>query len=343
MIPIKRWLLNLTLLPGVTAPFSLMMHGYGVIFMLHRFSAPELGVEGHDPDHIRRGLAYLRRRRYSFISLEEMFRKMAEGEPLGRVVAFTIDDGYKDHATVGAKIFAEYDCPVTTFLTTGFLDHGQWFWWDKIDYIFSHTRRQELAVATDKAELHYRWEDDAGRRQAQADFIEHCKAVPDEGFVDTIDHLAQQADVDIPERPGPRYSPMSWEEARACERLGMTFGPHTVTHPILSQVTSEQLVQEISESWKRLTTELQRPVPIFCYPFGRAQDAGLREFDTLRRLGLKGAVLGVPGYSATRIFRKSLQAPYCVRRFGYPDNMQDFIQIVAGIERFKQILRGETN
>ena len=32
-------------------------------------------------------------------------------------VVFTMDDGYFDQATVGGAIFAEFDCPVTTFVS----------------------------------------------------------------------------------------------------------------------------------------------------------------------------------------------------------------------------------
>ncbi len=31
---------------------------------------------------------------------------------------------------------------------------------------------------------------------------------------------------------------MSWDQARLCEERGMTFGPHTVTHPILSRAAT---------------------------------------------------------------------------------------------------------
>ena len=60
-----------------------------------------------------------------------------DGPPLNRAVAFTIDDGYVEQATVAAPVFAEFDCPVTTFVTSGFLDRALWFWWDQIEYVFA--------------------------------------------------------------------------------------------------------------------------------------------------------------------------------------------------------------
>ena len=63
---------------------------------------------------------------------------------------------------------------------------------------------------------------------------------------------------------------MTWDEARAAERNGMSFGPHTVTHPVLSQTTDDCLVQELGGSWQRLKDELANPVPVFCFPARRA-------------------------------------------------------------------------
>jgi peptidoglycan/xylan/chitin deacetylase (PgdA/CDA1 family) len=80
-------------------------------------------VEGLDPAVLEKRLSYLRRHGYELVGLEELFRRLAgEGAPLRRVVAFTIDDGYLEHATIAASLFARYDCPVTTFVATGFVD-----------------------------------------------------------------------------------------------------------------------------------------------------------------------------------------------------------------------------
>ena len=53
----------------------------------------------------------------------------------GRAIAFTVDDGYQDVAQVAAEIFLEYDCPLSIFLTTGFIDGHLWHWWDQIEFI----------------------------------------------------------------------------------------------------------------------------------------------------------------------------------------------------------------
>jgi peptidoglycan/xylan/chitin deacetylase (PgdA/CDA1 family) len=313
-----------------------------VIFMLHRFRHAGMGIEGCDPADLRRGLGYLRKQRYDLVPLAEMFERLAgRGRPLDRSVAFTMDDGYQDQATVGAAIFAEYDCPATTFVTTGFLDGQLWCWWDRIEYVFRHARRSELEVSLGGASLRYRWDGAAERTGALLDFIERCKEVSDGDKEAGIRLLAARAEVDLPRRAPEQYAPMSWDQLRKCEDRGMSFGPHTVTHPVLRRVGSAEATHEIAESWARLRAEARQPVPVFCYPNGRWQDFGPREIATLRCLGFTGALVGEPGYADGRSFRADADGPFRVRRFHFPEATLDVAQLVTGLERLKQILRRE--
>jgi len=337
---LKSFLLKILLLPGATFPFSFLAKERAVVFMLHRFLDPEHGVVGHDPRFLRQGLAYLRKKRYKFLSLEELLKRLVEGRSVHRVVTFTIDDGYLEHATVAAPVFAEFDCPVTTFVTTGFLDGRLWFWWDQIEYIFTQTKRHEISLSVGDIELKHQW-DAISRPRVQAIVTNACKQLPESEKTAFIRRLADATEVELPTQPPPRYLPMSWDHARACEKSGMTFGPHTVTHPILSRTSDAQSLREISESWERLRSEVRRPVPVFCYPNGRLQDFTEREVATLRSLHFLGAVAGTPGYVRPDSTCLSQELLFKVPRFGYPASLPHVVQYVSGAERLKQLLRRE--
>ncbi|HLY60750.1 MAG TPA: polysaccharide deacetylase family protein [Terriglobia bacterium] len=338
---LKSLLLKLLLVPGATAPFTPLVRQKAVIFMLHRFRSPAVDLDDVDPTGLRKCLAYLRKKRYNLVSLEALFRSLTDGTPIEKSVAFTIDDGYREQATVATEIFQEFDCPATTFLATGFVDGSLWFWWDQIEYIFSHSKSHELVANLGELELKYQWEDQEGRSRAQMDFTMVCKTVPDQTKLKGIRTLAERAGVDLPTQPPAEYAPMTWDEARACEKQCMAFGPHTVTHPILSQTADEQSTWEISHSWERVHAEMRRPVPIFCYPNGQWTDFGPRELTNMRAAGMIGAVVGVPGYAEAPNFRSSPDTPFKVRRFGYQNSLPHIIQCVSGFERLKQLLRRE--
>jgi len=340
---VKKVLLNSLLIPGFPASLKYVQRRCATIFMLHRFQDTERGIAGCDISNLREGLSYLVKNRYELVSLMDLFDRLAGNGPLpSGAVAFTIDDGYIDQARAAAPVFAEFNCPVTTFVSTGFLDGKLWFWWDQIEHVFEHVSRGTVQVRMGGELLEYRWDDANKRAQAQMDFTERCKLVSNTEKLAAIAQLAQDASVEIPKIPPHHCAPMSWEDLRMCEKMGMTFGPHTVTHPVLSRTTDDVMSQEITESWTRLCAEARNPVPVFCYPNGGLADFGDREIGVLRRLGFLGAVVGDPGYADARVFQQSRNDRFKVQRFSFPDDLPNMIQYVSGVERFKQMWRRQT-
>src|SRR5262249_34045711 len=290
--------------------------------------------------HLRCALAYLSRNGYELVSLVELFERLGGKGPQPRgAVAFTIDDGYLEQATVAAPIFSEFDCPVTTFVTTGFLDGKLWFWWDQIQYIVRPASRRSAQGQLGDKLIDYRWENEQERSRAQADFTARCKLVPQKETAAAIAQLARAADVDVPTIPPAAYAPMSWDQVRKCEENGMSFGPHTVTHPVLSRSAADVAAREITDSWTRLRTEARTPVPVFCYPYGWREDFGDREVALLRRMGFVGALAAEVGYANAVSLRSNEDDRFKVRRFGFPDDLPHVIQYVSGVERVKQLLR----
>jgi len=340
---VKATVLAALAAPGVTVPFYALTRGRATVFMLHRFRDPERGVDGLDPALLRRALGLFRRRRYELVALGELFQRLrGEGAPLKRAVAFTIDDGYAEQAEVAGPLFAEFDCPVTTFVTTGFLDGNLWFWWDRISWVLRMTTRTTLSLSLDQDPIVLTWNSAETRAAACASFVERCKVTPDAEKHAAITRLAEAAEVDLPETPPPDCAPMTWDQLRVGEIGGMTFGPHTVTHPILSMTDDAQSRREIVDSWTRLQAEAVGPVPVFCYPNGGWADFGPREVATLRTVGLTGAVVGAWGIADARTFANGdPDAAFHVRRIAFPADIPHVVQYASGVEVAKLALRGE--
>lgn len=317
---------------GTTKLLAAMPDRWGVIFMLHRVRGADGAGQGDDPQAVRRALAYLRRERIDIISLDEMFRRAAAGRIPHRSVAFTIDDGYADQAEIAAPIFAEFDCPATIFLTTGFLDGQVWMWWDQADLVFSHAsgRAVELEVLGER--IRYSLADPADRAEGLRDFIARCKRLPDVVMRSAITHLAEAADVELPLAAPPMYRPMTWAQARQCEVMGIRFGPHSVTHPVLSRVSDQQARFELTESWRRLSEEVRSPVKIFCYPNGQVADFGTREVECLQQMGFAGAVSAESGFIDRRWLGRNPERAYRLPRFGFEAEWGQFLRVVNGAE-----------
>lgn len=329
--------------PAAARLFRPLMRDQVTILMLHRFTDPARGTVGHDPAALRAGLGWLRRERFPILSLDQLLTGVTEGRLPSAGVVLTIDDGYVEQATVGAPIFAEFDAPVTTFLTSGFLDRQLWFWWDRIEYAFRHARRSEVRLQLAEQSVAYQWQSPMERDRAQADLTHRCKRAPDAEKHAAIGRLAVALEVELPDAAPEAYAPMTWDQARAAERGGMTFGPHTETHPILSMTPDAQSARELDHPWRRLDQELAHPVPVFCYPNGGPGDFGPREIATLRQLGIRGAVIGSPGFESAARFRSTTDAPYLMPRFAWPEDRPNLVQYVSGLERFKDRLRAGRN
>jgi peptidoglycan/xylan/chitin deacetylase (PgdA/CDA1 family) len=343
MSDVKRLILGALDRAPVRGVIERLTHDRATILMLHRFAVPDVGVEGIEPAGLRRTLDYLRRQGYALLGLPEVFDRLAgRGDPLRRAVAFTIDDGYFDQVDVAAPVFADFDCPVTTFVCTGFADRRLWMWWDKIEWIFERTDRRRLEVDLGQAPpLVYEWSDAASRRRAQSDFTEACKRVSDADKHTGIARLALSAEVTLPELAPDRYRPLDWDGLRKAEDLGMRFAPHTVTHPVLARTSDAQSAREIEGSKTRLAQEARSPQDVFCYPNGQRGDFGAREYATLRKLGFQGSVVGWSGYGEPGHFAADDDQRFQVNRFSYSNDLQDITQCVTGFERLKAMLRGE--
>lgn len=305
--------------------------------MLHRFADPHRGNAGHDPDTLWKQLAALRRTGRELVTTQEIVRRAREHELRDTSpVAFTVDDGYADFATVAAPIFAEFDCPVTVFVVSGVLDGEGWYWWDRISAAFEQTTRREIVLSVGDRPLRLVWTSDGERQRAELALMEALKPVSDLERHQLLDSLPSTLDVVLPERPPEKYAPMTWEQVRRCATGGADFGAHTVTHPILSRVDANAAQREIAVSWRRLREETSATSDVFCYPNGGTSDFGAREIAILQEHGFGSAVTTVPGHvTSTQGAGTGREGAYRIPRFSYPEEPRDADQILRGVERFK--------
>lgn len=314
------------------------LHDAVPIFMLHRFSDPTLGIEGHSSDDLRRDLAYLRRNGYQLSALGNLVTNRETSRRQPKVV-FTIDDGYSDFLNVALPVFAEFDCPVTVFVATGVVDGAAWFWWDKLTYVFGATsRRDMIGCRVNDAEIRFDLQSTSSRSQAAQSMIELCKTIPDPIRIELLARIARDLEVDVPETPPAAFAPMSWSDIATCSATGLvSFGPHTITHPALTMTTQAQGHGEIEGSWHRLREQCGSAIPILCFPFGSFSQ---REVEIVQSTELIGACTTEHLYARPDVFSlRGTVAPFMVPRFAYPGTRLDFLQIVTGFERVKMAVR----
>jgi hypothetical protein len=206
-----------------------------------------------------------------------------------------------------------------------------------VEFAIETTRREGVELDLNGRVAHWRWRSTPEREAAVTSVTESLKLLPNDQKDSALNTLAERLDVDVPRTPPPRYSAMSWNDVRRCATMGVTFGPHTVTHPILTNVSATDATWEVRESWRRLREECNAVVPVFAYPNGFYSE---REVSIIADSELRGALTSRPAYAR----RDALHAPdssarCTVPRFPYSGDRAQFVQVVSGVERVKMAMR----
>lgn len=337
---VKRSVARVLASDAVSSLFRAFARGVASVFMLHRFADSDRGNSGHDPRALRTHLEYLRRRRYELVSLADLVERLRTGDSrLYKTVAFTIDDGYADYATVGAPVFAEFDCPTTVFIVTGVTDRRGWYWWDHLRVSLETSTKRSFAIDIGATPSRFEWSDAADAARVARRIGEALKLVPDGERRRVLDAIPLMLDVELPPSPPARYESMTWDQIRRCGRGLTSFGAHTVSHPILARTDEAVARFEIEGSWRRLREQTDAAIGVFCYPNGGPGDVTAREATILREAGIVAAVTTSPGYASVAKWKATTNGPYFVPRFPYDGQLHELAQVVSGVERVKLAIR----
>ena len=229
---------------------------------------------------------------FDVIGLPDFEKALAE--PHGRHVMVTFDDGYRDNYSLAYPILKRHGVPATFFLTTGFLDKPQVPWWDEIAWMVRTSPLQALDVN--------RWTsspvpfDDPDRERAIGRLLSAYKGMSGEVTEDYLEFLSEALQTGRCPSPIAHELWMTWDMIREMKSNGMTFGGHTVTHPVLSNLSSQQQDWEVGECKRRLVEELGGPVEAFSYPVGGRASYNAFTRAALARHGYQWGFTYIGGY-----------------------------------------------
>lgn len=223
----------------------------------------------------------------------------------GRFVLITFDDGYLDNYEVAYPILRAYGAPAVFFLTSGFLDNRHAAWWDEIAWMVRTTRRETLAAN--------RWTITelplpARDRQVALDrLLRIYKSLPGRRTLEFLEFLADA--LDTGRCPPPPGVWMEWSHVREMAANALDFGGHTVTHPVLANLSRSEQEHEVRQCRVRIEAELGRPIRAFSYPVGQRESFNATTQSCLREAGYEWAFSYYGGFN-----RPDEANPYDLRR-----------------------------
>lgn len=183
-------------------------------------------------------------------------------------VLLTFDDATTDFALHAWPVLRSLGLPATVFVPTAYPDNPALaFWWDRIyraimlspngSRIPAPEGTVTLVAPKQRVQLFRRLRD-------------HLKTIPHSRFRQLTDDIVAAAGVADP----PHNNVLGWDSLRQLDQQGVTLAPHTHTHPMLNQLSDEEIREELKTSCAVLQAQIGHSTSrTLAYPAGGVSDA----------------------------------------------------------------------
>ncbi|MFQ5754161.1 MAG: polysaccharide deacetylase family protein [bacterium] len=229
----------------------------------------------------------------SVLPLDSAIKKLYSNKLPKNAVVVTIDDGFKGNLNVGLPILKRFNIPTTVFLTSSLIGNRH-----------SNTSIKirngiEMATKTELNALITRLTDEINEEvisEINSMINNGSKSSVVEKIEKYISGLNEIKRKSIKERiikelnledifRLPDDEMLTWEDVKFMSENGITFGAHTMSHPILSKVPIEMAEKEISGSKLEIEKNFKKPVNYFAFPNGLKGDYNSEHLALLEKHG----------------------------------------------------------
>lgn len=283
-----------------------------VILMYHR-TIDEPFVAGMSPAIFEEQLHYLKER-FRVISIEQLIREIATKSLKPYSVALTFDDGHEDFYRIAWPLLRRFDFPATLYVTTGFVDGVYWLWPDLLRYILLNSKKENLEIpalntklSTDKSLVLTSWNT----------LGDYCLTLKREARDEFLQQLAAQAEIIVPSQPVAPFNATNWQQVKEMHTQGLDLGSHTISHPILSNLSVEEIHEELKGSAEVLAQHIGCYPNGICYPNGQAKDINKHVLEQAQLCHYK---YGIVAYNR----KLSTDEPYLLGRVSAASDLREF-------------------
>ena len=246
-----------------------------VVINFHRFVENYDGQMDTEPTVVHKIADFKREikfllKYFDIISLDQAVETLRLGQGFSRpTVSITVDDGFADNFTLLFPVLSLHKVPVTIFLTTGVIGTKDKIWVDRLADLFLNTQKTAMVMKVGMSEKRYGLTTLDEKREAYSGVLSELKDVEFAERNRLLGSLEQKLGA-APE--DHRAIMLDWEQVRMMSRQGISFGAHTMTHPILTNMPLQDAKREILGSKEAIEKNIGIKVRHFAYPNGRPQD-----------------------------------------------------------------------
>lgn len=238
------------------------------VLTYHRVDEPSVhpwldpGLISASPETFEAQMKYLSAnyRVVSVLDVLEAFENKGQKILPPRAVLVTFDDAYCDFEKHAWPVLKHYSIPVTLFVSTSFPDHPErLFWWDRLFHAIHTTLKRELNTPIGILSISTA----AQRDQAYTRLKNYLKTLPKGAAMAEVARLCNELGVSPHDN-----CVLGWDSLRKLASEGVILGAHTQTHPIMNQISVDDMQNEAIGSLHDLQREIGMVPPIFAYPSG---------------------------------------------------------------------------
>lgn len=247
----------------------------------------------------------LLKRRYSVISPQRFLAWIEGHEELPeRCVLLTCDDGLLNNASVMLPVLLEEELQCLFFVTgQSTEDIASVLWYVDLYLMLMNAPSSERETDICGVRVATIGNDSSGRR---SEWIRLTKCLSSLGIDGRVSFLREAAarwglrsdwrkryleDLSLRQR----FQLLGPGEMKELSANGMTIGAHTISHPVLSELTDRQAWAEIHDCRQKLEQCTKHSVWALAYPFGNDASVGVREFKIAEDAGYECAFMNLSG------------------------------------------------
>jgi len=252
------------------------------ILTYHKVSdnCPYLGL-ATGASNFRKEMEFLRRH-YRIITLDEAVNLLKKRERIPRkTVVITFDDGDKGIFHNAFPVLKELQIPATIFLTVNPIETKEPVWFDFVIYTIENTKRRTLNLGRfglGKYLLNTQEE----KKEAIESIVSFIKTLDKKKWESFFNFLYETLAIERSVSQKLSKDILEWEDIKFMKDNGITFGAHTMTHPILTNISLEEARREICDSKKIIEERIGEEVRLFAYPNGARNDFNQGIIDILK-------------------------------------------------------------
>ena len=184
-------------------------------------------------------------------------------------VLITFDDGFLGAFRYALPILKSYKCPAIVFLTTGFTQREVGHW--RIGLQYALRTKGEQQIRYDLAQRNIRIPNDRSVMQwTKNNFKSEMHTIINQYVKDQYGDIFEDIF-------------LSWDDIRQMRSQDISFGVHTHSHPVMSQLDYQAQENEIKHSLEVFQEKLGTQPVAYAHSFGRKCDSNQNTIVALKK------------------------------------------------------------